>query len=65
MTMEGKLHQEGKETEVNEEITVVDLEVELIMTLDEFEHLKDVNKKQTKEYMTTRNKLVRDEGRHV
>ena len=63
--MEGKLHQEGKETEVNEEIIVVDLEVEFITTLDEIEHLKDVNKKQTKEYMTTRNKLARDEGRHV
>ena len=52
--MEGKLHQEGKEIEVNEEIVVVDLEVEFIMTLDEIEHLKDVNKKQTKEYMTIR-----------
>ena len=63
--MEGQLHQEGKETEVNGEIVVVDLEAELIVAFDEIEHLKDVNKKQTKEYMTTRNKLARDEGRHV
>ena len=63
--MEGQLHQEGKETEVNWEIVVVDLEAELIVAFDDIEHLKDVNKKQTKEYMTTRNKLARDEGRHV
>ena len=58
--MEGQLHQEGKETKVNGEIVVVDLEAELIVAFDDIEHLKDVNKKQTKEYMTTRNQLARE-----
>ena len=40
LPMEGQLHQEGKETEVNWEIVVVDLEAELIVAFDDIEHLK-------------------------
>ena len=50
LAMENQHHHE----ESNEETTVVDLEAELVTDLEEIENLRDINKKQTREYVTAK-----------
>ena len=50
LAMENQLQHE----ESNEETAVVDLEVELVAALEKIENLRDINKKQTREYVTAK-----------
>ena len=56
LAMENQLQHE----ESNEETAVVDLEVELVAALEEIENLRDINKKQTREYVTAKRQLAKD-----
>ena len=56
LAMENQHHHE----ESNEETTVVDLEAELVAALEEIENLRDINKKKTREYVTTKRQLAKD-----
>ena len=56
LAMENQHHHE----EPNEETTVVDLEAELVAALEEIENLRDINKKQTREYVIAKRQLAKD-----
>ena len=56
LEMENQHHHE----ESNEKTTVVDLEAELVAALEEIENLRDINKKQTREYVTAKRQLATD-----